>query len=198
MSLIVSRGLGSSGASAYPPCLAFLITGIFPNINQILLTLTSNFTASGPGLDPASYVVTTSTPGASAVTVTNVQVAGMNLLLTTTNQTDGAAYVLHMPSVGLVDVNLNPFNGPFSNNFTGVGLAVAILIAYSIDVVTLGIVYNQPVNEASATNISHYNISPTLDVTAAVRMTDYFYQLTTSDQTRDQIYIVTATGVLPK
>lgn len=197
MSVLVSKGLGQVGHSAYPSCLAFLVTGVFPDVNRITVDLTAAFTASGPALIPASYVVTTP-PGSKVVTVTGVSVVGSTLVLVTTPQSDGASYILNMPAVGLVDLNANPFNGPFANAFTGVGLGLAILVAYSVDVVTLDVVFNQPVQDTTALNPANYSISPTLTVSKSTKVSDAVYRLTTSDQTRDQVYTVTTSGVLPQ
>jgi hypothetical protein len=197
MSLLVTGGLGATAGSTYPSCLAFLITSVIADVNKITINLTSAPRAlSGPAADPTKYVITSIT--GNPVTATAVTIVGSSLVLTTNNQSDGASYVLNMPVGGLVDVNGNPFNGPFSNTFLGVGLGVLILIAYSVDVITLDIVYNQAVSLASATNIVNYSISPTLAVINAIQLTDFTYRLTTSAQTRDQVYTVTATNVVAK
>lgn len=196
MSLLVTGGLGGTVGSGYPSCLAFLVNSVIANTNQLTINLTGPVTSlSGPAADPSQYVITTSN-GAS-VAVTAITISGNSLVLSTTNQTTGANYVLNLPSVGMTS-NSNPFNGAFVQSFVGVGLAVSILIAYSVDVITLDIVYNQPVSLSSATNINNYSISPTLSVVAIQQLTDYTYRITTSDQTRDQVYTVTATNVVAK
>jgi hypothetical protein len=70
-----------------------LLSSVAAN-NAIVLTFNKNVALSTIGQLPASYTITTSTPGAVVPTVTSITVNLAVVTIHTTEQTNGAAYTV--------------------------------------------------------------------------------------------------------
>jgi|SRR5579859_4103799 len=193
--LITTQGYGTTKASVYPSCLAFLALGVTPTLTTLDVSMSNAFTISGPAASPSDYTITP-LDGGHAVTILSVQQSGPHLLLTTTEHTNGKNYQLTMPSIGIVDINNNPFDGPFTINYVGVGVAPYALAARSIDARTLEITFDEQVDPSTALNPSNYSINNGLTVTGVVAVTNSIYRLSTSRQTQGMTYTVTITNVV--
>jgi len=181
-------GLGDGGGTP-----AFLATGLTVLARQLVVQFNANPSISGPGADPASYIVT---GGGTPITITGVTAVGSTLVLDTTFQTSGASYVLDLPVVGIISIDGRIFSGPFSFSFVGSAQEpVAIQIVRSVDARTLEIVFDRPVVQSDAENVANYSVAPTLTVVSSHRVTDFLYQLQTSRQTQGQTYEVTISNI---
>jgi hypothetical protein len=81
-------------------------------------------------------------------------------------------------------------------NVTGVGVLPYVVTAYSRDNTTFVLIFSEAVVESSATNISHYAITPALDIISIVKQNATTYTMTTSPQTANTVYHVTLTGII--
>lgn len=191
MSKLVTMGLGppegSGGGSA------FVINSITPALKLVTLHLSNFPVLDGPAADPSQYILTSLT--GVVATVTGVDVSGQDLILTTTEMTNGQSYTLHIPNQGLIDTSNDLFQGPFSPSFISVGASPGINMIRSVDVRHIDVIYSEGMNEGDATDRANYSIAPSLQIVSIKKITDFWFQLTTSKQTIGQSYIVTVTGV---
>lgn len=165
--------------------------------NQVTVQFSASIVLSGPALETDNWVIVTNTDGARLVTVNSIEVSGNDVILTTTPQSDGASYTLELPTIGITDSSFDPFAGLFSLDFTGVPTIVAVNMVKTIDARTIDVIFATPVNEADASNPANYSVDHGLEVTAAVRITDFWYRLTTTRQTNDVVYTLTASNIGP-
>jgi hypothetical protein len=192
--MLAVEGLGSPGIVVRPACQAYQGLGVGASYKTIILITSSLPTLEGPAADPTQWILTP-TDGGDATSVTALAISGPRVVLTTTEHTNGKNYTVTVPTIGLVDVNHNPYQGPFVFDYVGVGLSPTILQARSVDARIAEVVYDEVVDVVTATDPANYSISPTLEVTSVVRVTDLIYRLTTARQTKGVSYTVTVTGV---
>lgn len=191
MSKLVTIGLGPPEGSGGGG--AFVISSITPALKLLTLHMSNFPTIDGPAADPASYILT-SLIGKSA-TVTGLDISGQDLILTTTEMTNGQTYTLHMPTQGLISTSDDKFEGPFSPSFIGVGASPGINMVRSVTVRKLDVIYSEAMREDDATDPANYQISPPLEIKNIKMITSFWYQLTTSKQTVGQSYNVIVTNV---
>jgi len=70
-----------------------LLSAVASN-GQIALTFDANVSLSLIGQDPASYTITTATPGAVIPTITSITAVGPVVTIHTSEQTTGASYTV--------------------------------------------------------------------------------------------------------
>lgn len=192
MPIIITKGLGLEAT----PGGAFTLTAISATPGLVTVTLSNSFIISGPAADSSMYVINGVTPGAYPVTPTGVSVLGSNLLITTTEMTDGETYQLIIPNVGIVSVLNEPFQGIFNPTFTGAGTRPFIVISRSIDARIVEVVYNERVIVSDATNPANYSITPgPLAVTSVDSLTEMTYRLHTAKQTDGTLYTIVVSNV---
>lgn len=187
---LLTLGLGGGGAG-----LAFVATSVLAFDQHLEVTLNEAVASlTGGAAVPSEYVIRRE--AGPAVLVTGVSYVGDTLVLRTTPHIVGVSYVLHIPWAGLLSASLKAFAGPFSLSYLGAtGPAVTVVLSRSVDARSIEVIFNRGVNEDDASNPANYSISPTLAITKAVKVTDYFYRLTTAKQFMDETYEVTVTGV---
>ena len=137
MSLIITRGLGSSGASN------FTLSSNTPYSNRIVLTFSTNITLFGPGLLPESWVFSSSTSGAPVPTASSVSYSTSTVTIYHTEARNGASYTLTIPFVGIKDGSNSPFMGPYSTDFTGVGVAPFVTLAAADDGYHVKVIFSE-------------------------------------------------------
>lgn len=190
----VTTGLGSSGSPVTPACLALQVLAVSNFANYLIFTFSNTLQAiTGPAADPTKYPITG--PGTVQASAVSIQTPGNLLRVDTTEQQTGGTYQITLPTQGLMDVNGNVINGPFTWTFSGIGVPVVVQIAKSIDERTLEIVFSKPVLQADAIIPSKYTVTPTLSILSVARITDQVYRLTTGPQTINQDYVVDASGI---
>ncbi len=175
--MLTTSGLGSSGSPVIPVCLALEVLDVTNFGSYLLVTFSNTLVVTGPGLDPTTYLIT----GPTNVEATQIQVVtpGHLLKIFVTEQQTGGLYEITLPSQGIMDINGNLINGPFTAQFVGIGIPTIVQIAKCFDERTLEIVFSEPVLEEDAIIAANYSITPPVEVFAAERITDWHYKLTT-------------------
>lgn len=192
--MLVTQGYGSPGTPAFPSCLAFSALGVTPGLEYVDIVLSNDFTISGPAADVAYYSINP-LDGGEPVTLLSLEVIANRLRIHTTDFTENKLYEVNLPFIGMVDIYYNPFQGPFSWEFTGVGEIPFLVFARSVDATTLDVFFSENVNNDDATTAANYSISPFLSVYSVVKITDSQYRLTTSRQEGGQVYDITVNNV---
>lgn len=182
-----------AGTDPTPPL--FTLTSIQGEPNKIRLVFPSNFSATGAAAVFSNYVVTP-LDGGIAVTVTGLTVSSNQLILDTTDQSDGKTYQLDIP-VGLVDTYSQSYIGPSSPTFLGDADDALIAMARSIDAFTVEVIFKVAVNPVAATEPANYSIDNDGEVLAVTQVSDREFRLTTSKLEEDFNYTVTTTGIGP-
>jgi hypothetical protein len=159
--------------------------------NRVDLQFSGTLVLYGDFLDYTKYSVT---GGTVAVDVTSISAAGDILSVYTTEPKNGESLTLHLPTMTLEDVSSNVFYGPFTFNYTSVGVAPYIAMATPLDGHTLKVIYSEAVVSSDALDITNYSC-PGLTISAAVYETDSVYILTTSTQDPGASYTITVTNV---
>jgi hypothetical protein len=191
--MLITTGMGTAGSAQFPACLALQVLDVTNLGPALIATFSNNLVVSGPGLDPTKYVFTG--PTQIAATLIEIVPPGHLLKIHITEQQQGGNYTVTLPEQGIMDVNGNLINGPFTSPFIGIGSPVTVQIVKSIDQRTLEIVFSEAVLEADAIIPANYSITPTLTVQKAERITDFHYRLTTSSQTFNTTYAVTISNI---
>jgi hypothetical protein len=191
--MLTTVGLGSAGSAQFPACLALTVLDVTNFGTYLIATFSNELVVSGPGLDPEEYVFT----GPTEIEATSIQVVapGHLLRINITEQQAGGAYTVTLPSQGIMDVNSNVINGPFTSPFTGIGIPTTVQIAKSIDERTLEIVFSEAVLEEDAIIPSKYTVTPNVTVLKAEKITDFHYRLTTTPQDINATYSVSISGI---
>lgn len=192
MSLIVTSGLGYGGGF---PGGGFVVSSIIPAPTYIDIAFSFALAQiSGPALVTANYTITP-IDGGNPVTVLSAALVGGNLRLTTTEFTNGKNYVVTMPNSGYSDGNSDIFQGPFANQFTAVGVAPTVVMVRAVDGRLMEVIYSKAVVQNEASNPANYSSDGGLTISAATKITDVVYRLTTSRQNRDQVYNIAVSNV---
>lgn len=165
-----------------------------PTQSSLILTFSDNVVLQGPALDPANWTI--AGPGLG-VTCTAVSAPSdqKNVTLTITDQTQGGAYTVTVPSTGISGPSALNFSGPFTMNFTGIGVAPSIVMARSVDARTMEVIFSEPVLESDALNPTNYTITNGLKALSVSKVTPVIYRLTTSKQAVGTAYNVTVSEV---
>jgi hypothetical protein len=190
--LLITKGYGTPGSVTPPDCVVFYVTGVAPGLNYIDIFFSTDLTASGPAVDPNEYTITP-LDGGGAQTVTEVTVGTNYIRLTTTEHKDGALYSVTMPVAGYLSTgDGGQFQGPFTNEYTGVGLEPGLIMVRVIDARTIDVHFNEAVMESDATDPENYTITPLLEVVSIAKVTSSVYRITTSRQVEDTAYTITS------
>lgn len=191
--MLVTQGLGGPGLPLTPTCLALEVLALESFGHYLIASFSKELVVSGPGLNPANYPIT----GPTNVVATAIELLapGHLLKIHVTEQQTSATYNLTFPEQGIMSTTGNLLDGPFTMPFIGLGTPTTVQIAKSFDERTLDIVFSEAVMQVDAENPANYLVSPSLQVVAAKRVTDFNYRLTTSSQTINQLYTVTAINI---
>lgn len=189
MPLLITEGLGIESGDAN-----FILISTVASDKLVTLTLNQPLFLTGLAEDYTQYVFTSLGDGI-AIEATGVTASGNQILIDTTEQTDGALYQLNIPPAGIISSSDSPFQGSFEPTFTGVGIGATILMSRAIDAYTVEIFYSEAVNNSDATDIDNYSIDNGLEVTAAIKITDTRYQIKTTRQVEGLLYTITVSNV---
>lgn len=184
--LIVTQGYGDS-----EQFVILAVTCTTPS--QVTVTFNEPPLLSGGTALAASWSIE-ATGGAVAVAVQSVQVVGSQVVLTTTQHTDGGAYILHLPDA-VVSVNETVLGSSLDQPYAGVGSFPVVQIVKSVDEFTIEIVFSKPMFEEDATNPDNYSIATGVSVVVAEKVTDLNYHLTTTSHVENTLYSLSATGI---
>lgn len=194
--LVSTQGYGDPGAPS-GACNTFtlLLVEVYPDRLELLFS--TNVMVVGPAATPAQWVITTLVPSVIVPTVTSIEVVGPRIKLYTTEAKDGVLYTLNFPVVGIKDLSLNPYPGPFTYNFIGIGISPYVALAGAEDGYHVKVIFSETVVEAEALIPGNYVITggAGLSVFEVFKETDKVYRLRTSLQTVGQTYTVTVSNI---
>lgn len=182
-------GAGEGGAT-------FHTTGIAAAAGQITVTFNKNVVLTGPALSTLGWKVLLSGPG-RLVDIGNVTAVGNTVVINTTPQTLNATYTLLLPIQGIISNTFDALVGLFELPFLGVPTPVTVQMVKDVDARTIDVIFSIAVNVEDASNPVNYSIDHGLVVTAATRVTDLNYRLTTTRQTNDLVYTLIASNIGP-
>lgn len=194
--LVSTQGYGDPGVPT-GSCNTFtlLLTEVFSD--RIELVFTTNVQTIGPAAVPAQWIVTTAVSGAPIPVVSSVVVAGPRIKLYYSEARDGVLYVLNLPVVGIKDMSNNPFPGPFTTNFSGVGIPPYLVVAGAEDGYHVKVIFSEPIVTSEALVAGNYVITggAGLTVYEVTQETALTFVLRTSLQTIGQSYLVTVSNI---
>lgn len=165
--------------------------------DRIELIFSTNVQVVGPAAVPAQWVVTSLAVGVPIPQVTSVVVVGPRIKLFYTEAKTGVLYTLNFPVVGVKDLSSNPYPGPFTYAFTGLGVNPFVSLAGADDGYHVKVIYSEPVVVAEALNPANYSITGGggLVVFEVTQETALVYRLRTSLQTVGQDYLLTVSNI---
>ena len=187
---------GTSYCSCVVTATPIRTVSITPAQNQLTIQFSSDIILGGAALSVENWIVS-HLGGANDVFVLAIHVSGPNVILTTTPQTGSAAYTLNLPTSGITDNEGNPFTGLFALDFSGVATVIAVQMVKTVDARTIDVIFGFAVNPTDASNINNYAINNGLEVLGAVRISDYWYRLTTTRQVTGTNYTLTVSNIGP-
>lgn len=214
MPFLITQGYGNQGdgsSSALATTLGFggpglpsglcntfvlLLTEVY--VDRIELVFSTNITISGPATVPSQWTITSVATGVPIPTVTSVTSAGPRVKVYYTEGRAGNLYTLAIPVVGIKDVSANPFPGPYTTNFLGVGISPFVVVAGADDGQHVKVIFSEPVQSAGALLASNYTITggAGLVVYDVTQVNSQIYELHTSLQVVGQAYTLTVTNIL--
>lgn len=208
----ITRGLGSDGSGSQSallvtggysdpgpsmnPCLAFSLISLSVYFDHLALLFSTNILLDAYALTPSNWPI--STLSAFPMNVTSVSVSGPTVTLGITQGQGGTLYTLGIPLTGITDVSLNPYPGPYVQNFFAVSETFDIQLAQAVDGITVRCIFNVPVLLTDALIVANYVITGVplgLTVYAVVQETANSFLLTTSPQVPGQTYDLTVSNV---
>ncbi len=194
--LAVTLGYGDPGVPM-GACNTFTLLLAEVYEDRIELIFSTNVQAVGPAADPAQWTVTTLALGVPIPVVTSVVVAGPRIKLFYTEARTGILYTLHFPVVGIKDLSLNPYPGPFTYDFTGLGINPFVSLAGAEDGYHVKVIFSEQVVVAEALIPANYAITGGggLTVFEVTQETALVYRLRTSLQTPGQSYLLTVSNI---
>jgi hypothetical protein len=135
--------------------------------------------------------------GPTSVTVSAVSIISPQVVRLATNEhRQGGSYSLTMPLTGLMGTGGDQYAGAGVITYTGIGQAPTALLAQSIDVRHVRVIYSEAVQDAGALLASNYSISPALTVVGVTKESSTSFVLTTSTQTPSTTYTITVSNVM--
>ena len=193
--LLITQGYGDPQAAA--SCFAFSLITIEVYQDRLELVFSTNVQVVGPAAIPSQWTITTAVPGVTIPTVTSIQVVGPRIKLFITEPRDGVLYTLNFPAVGIEDLSANPYPGPFTTNFTGIGTPPYVALAGAEDGFHVKVIFSEIVVESEALVAGNYLITGGAGLTVydVFKETDQVYRLRTSLQVVGQTYTVTVSNI---
>lgn len=207
----ITRGLGSDGTGSLSallttggysdpgpssnPCLAFSLISLSVYFDHLALLFSTNIELDAYALTPANWPITTLS--AFPMSVTSVSYSGPTVTLAITQGQGGTLYTLGLPLTGITDLSLNPYPGPYVQNFYAVAETFDISLAQAVDGVTVRCIFNVPVLLTDALIAANYVITLNggLIVYSVVQETANSFLLTTSPQIPGATYDLTVSNV---
>lgn len=164
MSLLITKGLGSSGGSAVPS-----LVSVTPSATEIVLVFSENVVLSGDALVAANWLMTPTLTGYTP-TCNSVSASTNEIVLGFSGEhTNGQPYELTIPTGILSDTGAN-YTGPFVYSYVGVGVG-PVITTISPNITEIMITYNEPVVQLEAEDAANYNITgPTTPTISSVNL----------------------------
>ena len=186
MSLVITEGFGSTSGGQTP----FIVINFIPGEKQLAIAFSAAPILSGPALTPGNWLLGSLTGHPSHVK--GITVDGSNIILETTPQTNGDTYTLYIPQQGIFDIDNRLFQGPYAISYTAIGEGPEIVSALVINARKVNLTFNKELDPDDASDITNYAIDNELTVVKAVYRAPLEVDLTTSLQTFQTLYTLTA------
>lgn len=187
MSLVITRGFGSSGGVA--PTTVSVTAAPF----QVIIVMNTDVALTGDSLVPGNWSIVAD-DDASVVPVSAASAAGTTITLTTGETGSTRTYVLTFPA-GVLNTGGGGLIIPGTQaGFTGLGVPPTLSKATAVDSRTLEVIFSEAVNVTDALTLGHYSI-PGLTLSAVVQITSTVYRLTTSTMVAGNLYTLTASNI---
>jgi len=178
-----------------------VFTGIDSTPPQVVSTATVNDTTVSVSfnelLDAATSqnVANYSVSPSLAVNTAVLQPDGKTVHFTTARQSWQTTYTVTVSAV--TDTSGNVIDGGNNATFSGTDTSPPeVTSATPVDDTTVDVLFNEPVDSASAQTLTNYSFSPALSVNSAVLQADgQTLRLSTAKQAFNTLYTVTVTGV---
>lgn len=172
-----------------------VITSVTPASQQITIAFNTTISATGASAIPSNWTITAPPGNFASVTVTAISVVGQTIVLTTTEQTGGGAYILNIPNGVVSTILAAPLLAPYTQNFTGATTPTTIQAVNVIDGRTIVVIYSKPVIVSGAILPANYAINNGLSVLSVTEIDAQTYQIGTSVQTSGTAYTLTASNI---
>ena len=187
MPLIITEGLGSVGSGVLQALSAV------PTETTLTITFTGQPVLSGPAAIPAGWSIVSSS-GHSLV-ISSVVAHGITVVLTTEGHVSGLTYTVNFPAVGIQGPGGEPYSGPYSIAYTGVGVSVVIVSVRAPDSRHVSLTFSEPVIASEALTVANYSIDNGISVLAVEQISPVIFELSTSLQVAHQAYGLTASNI---
>jgi len=189
MSFPITKGYGGGAA--------LMLLSVNAFADRLELNFNVTVLAVGLAADPSAWSATTAVPSAPLPTFTSVVVSGSQVKLYMTEVLGSALYVLNIPLVGLKDLSSNPYLGPFTANFVGVGSPPYVVLAAAEDSYHAQVIFSEPVVVAEALVPANYVITGGggLTVYEVTQVDPKIFKLRTSLQDVGQSYTLTVSNI---
>lgn len=190
--LLSTQGFGGPGANA--ACTPFNLLSSEVYTDRVELIFDQNINLIGPAALASGWTIDTVNPNIP-ITVNSIQVVGPRVKLFISEGSTGGIYTINIPLVGVRDTSNNLYQGPFTYNFTAVGVPPFIAIAISQDAYHVQVNFSEPVVVTDALNTANYGVVPSLTIFSVVQNSPISFTLTTSAQSPGQSYTITANNI---
>jgi hypothetical protein len=195
--LLTTSGYGEPGSGGNP-CNIFNLVTVNVFQTDLDLLFSTNIQLSPYAANPANWSIESLGSGV-AMNVTAVSYSGPTIHLTVTEGTDGQLYKLNIPTVGITDTTmaLDPYPGPYTQNFYAVASGPVISLAYAPDGLQVQVIFNVPVVVSEALVAANYVITggAGLTVFSVTQETANSYLLATSLQIPGFSYTLTVSNI---
>ena len=157
--------------------------------NQITLTFDHNIILQSDASISGNWIVTSGS-GYTVTVLSAVVSSNTNIIITTSNQTIGAAYTLTLP-YGIISTDGLSYAGSSTLSFTGSGTAPTISYTRSVeDAYTMEIGFSDSMDINSTINRANYTIDNNLIVKGVTQINNNIFRIATSRQTEGVLYNV--------
>jgi hypothetical protein len=190
--LLSTQGLGDPGATT---TVALLLSEVYSD--RIELVFTTNMQLIGPAALPSQWTITTATSGAPIPVVSSISVVGPRVKLYYSEGRTGVLYTLSLPVVGIQSTFAIPYGGPFTTNFSGVGIPPFLVVAGADDGFHVKVIFSESVVASEALNPANYTITggAGLTVFEVTQENSQVFELRTSLQVVGQSYTLTTNNI---
>lgn len=190
--LLSTQGYGGPGPNA--ACTPFNLLSSEVYTDRVELIFDQNISLIGAAALASGWTISTNTPNIP-MTVQSIQVVGPRIKLFISEGSTGGIYTINLPLVGIRDTSNELYQGPFTYDFTAIGVPPFIAIAISLDAFHVQVNFSEPVVVSDALNVANYGVVPTLTIYSAVQNSPVSFTLETSAQTPGQSYTITANNI---
>lgn len=182
MPLLVTSGLGrSSSGGGTVSALA-----LEAYRTRIVLTAEFDLEITGAAATPDGYQIEP-VAGGKNIGIHRVRVDGKSVIIYTDTQQLGVDYLLLLPwsIASATHIPVGPYSFIYQVNSFDLASIQNVLV---IDARVVEVVFDMPVQDVDASDVSKYAFTPPLTVKGATKVSDWTYRLSTSRQAEGTTY----------